>query len=291
MQLLQRVVDPQCSRRGRVLHPGSEAVTFSEVPSENVIHSTVVADDRRSRKRAARAEHLLELAFDLLEEGGIAAVTMTALAEAADYAPASLYTYFSSRSGLLAAMQRRALAVLHEATAAAAERWQAALAAQPSPPTPATASLAPLFGFSDLFLAAPRAYPREFVLQQQLLVTADAEEAVDAATVVPAAMGVLAVPRGLLAAAVAAGALEAPADTVDPLAEPVDGSLVRTFAWIVALNGSLLVEGLATGLPTTGAALGAELTASLLRGWGADPTDLTAARAIADGWDDRPEDR
>ena len=118
-------------------------------------HSTGVADDRRSRKRAARAEHLLELAFDLLEEGGIAAVTMTALAEAADYAPASLYTYFSSRSALLAAMQRRALAVLHEATAAAAERWQAALAELPSPPTPAAAALAPLFGFSDLFLAAP----------------------------------------------------------------------------------------------------------------------------------------
>ena len=61
---------------------------------------------------------------------------------------------------------------------------------------------------------------------------------------------------------------------------------MRTFAWIVALNGSLLVEGLATGLPTTGAALGAELTASLLRGWGADPTDLATARTIADGWAD-----
>jgi AcrR family transcriptional regulator len=268
----------------------SDADTFSEVLSENVATVAPPTGDRRTRKRAARSEQLLELAFDLLEEGGIAAVTMTALAEAADYAPASLYTYFSSRSALLAAMQRRALAVLHEAAVAAAERWQAALAGLPTTPPARAAALAPLFGFSDLFLAAPRAHPREFVLQQQLLVTADAEEAVDAATVVPAAMGVLDVPRGLLATAVAAGALDAPADAVDPLAEPVDGNLVRTFAWIVALNGSLLVEGLATGLPTTGAALGAELTASLLRGWGADPTDLAAARAIADGWDDRPED-
>jgi len=256
------------------------------VPSEIDTTSTPAIEDRRRRKRAARTEQLLEHAFDLLEDGGIAAVTMTALAEAADYAPASLYTYFSSRSALLAAMQRRALGVLHEATVAAAERWQDALGTTPAAPAPVVAALAPLFGFSDLFLAAPRAYPREFVLQQQLLVTADAEEAVDAATVVPAAMGVLDVPRGLLAAAVAAGALEAPTDAIDPLAEPVDGNLVRTFAWIVALNGSLLVESLATGLPTTGAALGAELTASLLRGWGADPTDLAAARAIADGWAD-----
>ena len=61
--------------------------------------------DRRSRKRLARRHHLLDLAADLVDAHGVAGLTMAALAEAADYAPASLYTYFPSRSALVAALQ------------------------------------------------------------------------------------------------------------------------------------------------------------------------------------------
>ncbi|MCB1261150.1 MAG: TetR family transcriptional regulator, partial [Acidimicrobiales bacterium] len=62
------------------------------MPSEIVDPSI----DRRSRKRAARREHLLGLAAQIVERDGVEGLTMAALAEAADYAPASLYTYFSS---------------------------------------------------------------------------------------------------------------------------------------------------------------------------------------------------
>ncbi len=51
---------------------------------------------------------------------------------------------------------------------------------------------------------------------------------------------------------------------------------------MVALNGALLVDGLTTGLPTTGARLGAEITDALLAGWGADPDEVVAARPLAD---------
>jgi AcrR family transcriptional regulator len=245
------------------------------VPSENVAASP----DRRTRKRAARRDHLLDLADDLVERHGVAGVTMAALAEAADYAPASLYTYFPSRSALLAALQQRALVTLGAVARDHVTRWDEHLAAAAAEQPVAT--LARLWAFSRLFLTAPQHHPREFRLQQQLLVTPGAEETADAASVVPAAMSVLEVPHELLRAAVAAGALAAHAGSTDPLGEPLDGEVLRTFAWVVAMNGALMVDSLSTGLPSTGFGLGEELTASLLAGWGARPDHLSAARALA----------
>jgi len=244
------------------------------VPSENV-----ASPDRRTRKRAARRDHLLDLADELVERHGVAGVTMAALAEAADYAPASLYTYFPSRSALLAALQERALVTLGGVARDHVARWDRELAERGA--SPELAALARLCAFSELFLTAPEHHPREFRLQQQLLVTPGAEETADAATVVPAAMSVLEVPHELLRDAVRVGALDAHPGSTDPLGEPLDGEVLRTFAWIVAMNGALMVDSLSTGLPSTGVGLGRELTASLLAGWGAAPEQLAAAQDAA----------
>jgi len=253
------------------------------VPSENVRASVLAPDDvgppdRRTRKRTERRDHLLDLAAAIVEREGVDGLTMAAVAEAADYAPASLYTYFPSRSALLAALQNRALAVLAEVTDEHLRAW----VDHTTELDPAAAALVRLWCFSDLFLAAPDRFPREFRLQQQLLVTPGAEETQDAASVVPAAMALLDVPRRLLDDAVAQGSLEPPADLTDPVDAPLDGSLMRTLAWIVALNGALMVDGLSTGVPSTGARLGTSITASLLRGWGATPAHLDTTRTIAD---------
>jgi AcrR family transcriptional regulator len=253
------------------------------VPSENVTASNPSEPtDRRTRKRAARRDQLLDLAADLVEAVGVDGVTMAALAEAADYAPASLYTYFASRSALMAALQQRALLTLGRVAEDHLAAIDAALAGSPTPVPGPVAALARLWAFSDLFLAAPEHHPREFRLQQQLLVTPGIEVAADAAEVVPTALGVLDVPRRLLTAAVDVAALDAPLAGVDPIDEPVDGAFLRTLAWLVALNGALLADGLTTGLPTTGAGLGRELTATLLRGWGAEAATLAESRALAD---------
>ncbi len=259
-------------------------LTFSDVPSENVDATTATDHpDRRTRKRRARREALLDLAAELVERDGVDGLTMAALAEAADYAPASLYTYFGSRSALLAALQRRALATLGEVAEQHARRWDDHLARASAPDTTASvASLARLWAFSDRFLAAPGEHPREFRLQQQLLVTPGAEDTADAASVVPAAMGVLDLPRRLLEAARRAGALDDTSTVGDPIGSPLDPSLARTLAWSVAMNGALMADELSTGLPTTGAALGRELTRALLLGWGATRADLDAARLVAD---------
>lgn len=233
--------------------------------------------DRRTRKREERRSRLLDLAADLVERDGIDAVTMTALAEAADYAPASLYTYFPSRSALIAALQQQALATLADVGEQHLAHWQD----RSGDLDPEVAALVQLWAFCDLFVTAPQHHRREFRLQQQLLVTPGVEEVGDAAAVVPAAMSVLDLPRRLISAAVVAGALEPAGLVSDPVDTPVDGDLMRTFAWVVALNGALLIDGLSTGAPSTGAALGAELTSALLRGWGGSPELIARARHLA----------
>ncbi len=240
------------------------------MPSENVDASS---GDRRTRKREARRQALLALAADLVEELGPDGLTMAALAEAADHATSSLYTYFPSRSALLAALQQEALRVLGDVAVAAVAQWDGELAAL----DPGDAALTRLVAFSRLFLTAPEHHPREFRLQQRLLVTERVEETADAAAVVPYAMAVLDTPRRLLAAAVEVGALATHHPVADPLDQPLDGALVRTFSWLVSLNGALLVDGLATGMPTTGVLLGQEITVTLLRGWGADAEALGRA--------------
>lgn len=211
---------------------------------------------------------------------------MAALAEAADYAPASLYTYFGSHSALVAAIQERALVSLGRV----AERHLAATAqaVDDAGVEPEVGALARLCAFADLFLAAPVRHPREFRLQQELLVTSGLEEAADAGRVAPVALHVLEAPRTLLTEAVDAGAL-APDGPVgqgvtDPLGQPVDVAFARTLAWVVAMNGALLTDHLVIGLPTTGAGLGAHLTDALLVGWGARPARLSAARHLATSW-------
>lgn len=245
---------------------------------------TTAPGDRRTRKREARREDLLDLALELSTRDGVAGVTMAALAEAADYAPASLYTYFASRSALVATLQQRALHTLGGVAESTLQAWDLEVAARSVAATPEVAALARLWVFSDLFLSAPQTHAREFRLQQQLLATPNVQDAGDAATVVPAAMSVFDRPRRLLAEAVRDGALEPHHPSADPLDEPLDGDLLRTLAWVTALNGALLLDGLGTGVPTTGAALGAELTTSLLRGWGAGPDHLHRARDLTHHW-------
>jgi AcrR family transcriptional regulator len=270
----------------------SDITTFSDVPSENDAPTQTLthqsAPDRRTRKRDARRDHLLDLAAEIVDQAGVDGLTMAALAQAADYATASLYTYFNSRSALLAALQQRALLLLHDLAEERLAQWQAALRIAKPPPTDQVASLAMLWAFSDLFLSAPQTHPREFRLQQQLLVNAGAENTADAAGVVPVAMLVLDVPRRLLAAATMSGALHEQPLTSNPLEEVLEGSMLRTFAWVLGLNGALMADGLSTGLPTTGAALGEVLTQGLLQGWGASPNDSAIARSVAETLREQP---
>lgn len=234
--------------------------------------------DRRSRKRAARREALLDLADELIERDGVAGFTMASLAQAADYAPASLYTYFPSRSALFAQLQQRALGTLTEVAVEHVVLWDGHLAA--SVANRRERALARVIAYADLFLTSPQHHSREMRLQQELLMATGVEDLEDAASVVPSAMETLDVPRGLLAEAAEAEALTASEDP-DPISEAFGADLVRTFSLVVALNGSLMVDSLIAGQPATGVVLGQSLTRTLLSGWGAKPKPLGRARELA----------
>ena len=248
------------------------------MPSEIDATST----DRRARKHLARRDGLLATAASIVERDGIEGLTMAALAEAADYATASLYTYFPSRSALVAALQRQALGTLGTVATEALAAWDEALSDVPAKQHKAVA-LARLLAFGRLFMTAPEHHPYEFRLQQRLLVTPGIEELADVADVLPVALGVLAVPRQLLVDAVETGALSAPDALQDPLGNEADGHQARTLAWVAAMNGALLVEDVSIGLALDGAQLGSMLTNSLLRGWGATAAHLDAAAKLAAG--------
>lgn len=254
----------------------------SDVPSENVL-----TPDRRTRKRDERRSNLLDLAADLVDAQGLPGLTMAALAEAGDYATASLYTYFPSRHALVSALQARALGVLREVGEASLVEWDGALGAPAEVRGRRRASLARLCAFGDLFLAAPQHHPHEFRLQQELLASPEGAAGDDGGIVMGAAMAVLELPRRLLADAVDAKALVAPSVVRNAHGDPVDGDMVRTLAWVAAMNGVLLLDRLGPVVPLPGFALGRDLTDSILRGWGAPAALIADARATSNGWSPR----
>ncbi|MGI9578088.1 MAG: TetR/AcrR family transcriptional regulator, partial [Microthrixaceae bacterium] len=84
----------------------------------------MVNTGRRARNRAARNKQITEAASAILAEGGIEALTMQDVADRVDCAVGTIYTYFSSKSALLSALQLEAIRVLVESHDAAAEKWE-----------------------------------------------------------------------------------------------------------------------------------------------------------------------
>ena len=70
-------------------------------------------------RSTSSADRMLEATLDLLESGGLQAVTVAAVAERAGASNGSLYHRFSDRTGLLLAAQDRALTAIEQETAAA----------------------------------------------------------------------------------------------------------------------------------------------------------------------------
>ena len=73
-------------------------------------------------RSTSSADRMLEATLDLLERGGLPAVTVAAVARAAGTSNGSLYHRFGDRTGLLLATQDRALGAIEAETAAAFAR-------------------------------------------------------------------------------------------------------------------------------------------------------------------------
>lgn len=67
---------------------------------------------RRDRRRTVLRESIVRAARTIVRDDGLAALTMRKIADAIDYAPASLYAHFENREALLAELCREGLVAL-----------------------------------------------------------------------------------------------------------------------------------------------------------------------------------
>jgi AcrR family transcriptional regulator len=218
---------------------------------------------RRQRQRAEREAAYLRTALQIATDEGLHALTMQRLAAEVDCAVGTVYTYFPSKSALIAEVQRQAIDRLSDAWDALTPGVAKALKRA----KPDVAALAQIIAAGRFWIDAITAYPQEARLLQLLFSEAGTLEVDDAARVAPAALRHLEPARAAFAAAAAAGALD-PGDPMD-----------RTASYVAAINGVVQLGGLARFefAPFDGARLAGDLIDTLLRGWGAKPTAVVAA--------------
>ncbi|MGH9186577.1 MAG: TetR/AcrR family transcriptional regulator [Acidimicrobiales bacterium] len=227
--------------------------------------------ERRARTRAERQQAFLEVSKRIVFTEGLAALTMQRLAAEADCAVGTAYTYFPSKSTLVAELQREAIETLESSC----QRFLALFDADVAPheSDPAVASLALIVGFGRYWVDTFDTFPEEARLLQLLLSeTSPTVSDDDLGRVLPAALELLGHTRVAFASAAEAGALE-PGDAME-----------RTVVLAAALNGVLLLGHVARIDPELfdGPRLADSLVRDLLSGWGAGATALATARRRID---------
>lgn len=230
----------------------------------NVVQEAV---GKRERNRLERHRSFLRTARAVVAAEGLEALTMQRLAVENDCAVGTAYTYFPSKSALVAELQREAIETLTESYLLFRARFEGSIAAaETSAPVVA---LAHLVGFGRFWVATFDTFPEEARFLQLLMsepgtsvITDD-----DISRVLPSATRLLDHARTAFKQAATIGVLE-PGDAME-----------RTIVLAAALNGMLLLDRLARVDPTMfdGSRLAFRTTNDLLRSWGADADALAAA--------------
>lgn len=252
---------------------------MSSVEQERDRPMTIEPTGRRARNRIARHEQLLTAATEIISESGLNGLTMQAVAERVDCAVGTIYTYFASKSALLAELQVEAIKTLSSSVDRSREIWDEEIEAAGL--DPASAVLVRLVAFGHLFVAGPELHPREFELLQVHISSRRREiNDEDTPAVVPHALGLLAQLHGLIEHALEVGALSTRSELGDVDEQQ---TLRRTLRWVGGLNGALLVSN-ATSDPAwltadelDGRRLAIALAQDMLLGWGAPPLTLASA--------------
>jgi AcrR family transcriptional regulator len=241
----------------------------------------MVNTGRRARNRAARNRQITEAASAILAEGGIDALTMQEVADRVDCAVGTIYTYFNSKSALLAALQSNAIRVLADSHEAAASSWEEHFEATATDAS--TAAVARLFAITELLLSWPELQPREFDFLQ-ILITSQQKviDTADAMSVAPQALTLFAEARVLIDAAVEIGVIDHDPD------RPGDDSLSRTVRWMAATEGAVMVANAAALVKDLDPdafdrhMIGRRGIKDLLKAWGASTPAIEAGLASID---------
>jgi AcrR family transcriptional regulator len=244
---------------------------------------------RRAQNRLARHEQLTRAATEIIAQEGLAGLTMQAVAERVDCAVGTIYTYFDSKSALLAELQVEAIRTLISAVERSREIWDEEIAAAEL--DDAVAALVRLVAAGHLFVAVTDMHPREFeLLQLHISLRHQEINDRDTPTVVPHALALLGQLLALIDAAVEVGALS----TRSEMGEEDGGqTLRRTLRWAGGLNGAMMVSN-ATADPAwltseqlDGRRLAHALSEDMLLGWGAPPRTLLTAKEFVASLDER----
>ena len=233
----------------------------------------MVNTGRRARNRAARNRQITESASAILAEGGIEALTMQEVADRVDCAVGTIYTYFASKSALLAALQSDAIRVLADSHENAASTWEEHFEATGTPAE--VAAITRLFAIAELLLSWPELQPREFDFLQ-ILITSQQKviNPEDAMGVAPQALTLFAEGRVLIDSAVELGVLGHDPD------RPGDDSLSRTVRWMAAIEGAVMVANAAALVKDLDPdafdrhMIGRRCTKDILMAWGATPDSV-----------------
>jgi AcrR family transcriptional regulator len=103
-----------------------------ELPRAVALAWGVAANPQRGPKRELSIERIVEVAIQLADAGGLASVSMAAVAAELGFTPMSLYRYVSAKDDLILLMQEGGIGVPPEAVREAASGeagWRAALTA------------------------------------------------------------------------------------------------------------------------------------------------------------------
>ncbi|HEY4225506.1 MAG TPA: TetR/AcrR family transcriptional regulator C-terminal domain-containing protein [Pseudolysinimonas sp.] len=102
--------------------------TETELPRAVALAWGVAANPQRGPKREMSIERIVEVAMQLADAGGLAAVSMAAVAAELGFTPMSLYRYVSAKDDLVLLMQEGGIGVPPESVVES-EGWRAGLRA------------------------------------------------------------------------------------------------------------------------------------------------------------------
>lgn len=231
----------------------------------------VVTLGRRERNRLARHRSYLTAAMDIVGADGLEALTMQRVADELDCAVGTIYTYFPSKSALVAEVQRAAIETLTESYLIIRSDTDRLLTADE--PSERVRLLTRAVGVGRFWASTTETHPQEAQLMQTMMtVHHEVITNEDAQRVLPAAVRHLDLGRAVLDDAASGGAL-GPADAWE-----------RVVTWVSAINGVVQLSRLRVHDEELldGVRLAATLNLDLLRAWGADPDQLAKAAAHID---------
>lgn len=230
-----------------------------------------VAAGRRARNRLERHGAFLATAKHLVASEGLEALTMQRLAAECGCAVGTAYTYFPSKSALVAQVQADAIERLTGSYLLFRARFGAEAL---DGATREVAALAEVVGFFRFWMATFETFPEEAKLLQLLMTDPPhpviADE--DVSRVLPSALRLLQLAAEAIDGAAAAGALR-PGDALD-----------RTIRLAAAVNGVLLLDQLARvdAQLFEGRRHANALVAELLLAWGATADAIAASSSRVD---------